>query len=326
MAGAENIPEHILVIRLSALGDLTMCFQPFHEIRLAHPHARIALLVSPAFAGYARLLPWFDEVLVDERPSFTNIAGWLGLVRRIRAFAPTRVYDLQGKRRQSILYAALGGALWGPEWSGAAPLCSHPRLWPPTKGMSFIEFLAAQLRRAGVPQAAPANLSWFAAPLDGFNLPERYALLVAGCSPGHDYKRWPADKYAELAKELAARGITPLLIGTKLEAGILQRITELAPQCVNLAGKTSLPELASLARKAAIVVGNDTGPMHIAAAVGAPVLALFSASTKPDWTAPRRLAPDKPRVAWVQREPLASLGVDEVLLALDGVLDKEGNQ
>ena len=312
-----TIPNRILVIRLGALGDLVMCCQSFHEIRMAHPAARIALLVAPAFAGFARLMPWFDEIIIDDHPSKFDVAGWLTLIRRIRAFAPSRVYDLQGKLRQSIVYALLGSRMCGPEWSGAAPLCTYPRFWPPAQGMSFRGFLAAQLRRAGVAAQPPADMSWLSAPLEGIALPERFALLIPGCSPGHDYKRWPVARYAALARHLVARGITPMLVGTKLEAEILSQIAAECPEAMNLTGKTSLPQLGNLARNARVVVGNDTGPMHMAAAMGAPTLALLSPRTNPVWSAP-------PGAAWVQHDPLESLPLDKVLLALSGVLDKSG--
>ena len=148
--------ERILVIRLGALGDLVLCFQAFQAIRNAHPKAEIALLTMPVFAGFARQMPWFDQVLIDPRAPRWRLDAWWRLARQVRAFAPTRVYDLQGKFRQTILFGLLGGPL-GPEWSGAAPGCSHPRLWPPVKGTHFTDFIAAQLERAGVSSSSPAG-------------------------------------------------------------------------------------------------------------------------------------------------------------------------
>ena len=159
--------ERILVIRLGALGDLVFCFQSFHEIRLAHPDAEIALLTRAPFAAFAQALPWFDRVIIDTHPTFAQPLEWIGLAKEIKRFAPTRVYDLQGKRRQTIVYALLGGA-WGTEWSGAAPACKFPRVWPPTPNMHFTDFLAAQLRGAGVPAALPPELSFLDAPVEKF--------------------------------------------------------------------------------------------------------------------------------------------------------------
>ena len=306
--------ERILVIRLGALGDLVFCFQSFHEIRLAHPNAEITLLTRAPFAAFARSLPWFDHVIIDTHPTFAQPVAWARLVREIKAFAPTRVYDLQGKRRQTILYALLRG-LWGLEWSGAAPRCTFPRVWPPTASMHFMDFLAAQLRVAGVPATAPPDLSWLDAPVEKFALTMPYAVLVPGCTPKALYKRWPPEKYAELAKALQAKGLTCVVVGTKDEAAGIVVIKEYAANVVDLCGQTTLFELAGVMRRAAVVVGNDTGPVHLAAALGAPTLALFSGQTNPVWSKP----PGK-KVAWRQSPALADLSVGEVGFALDLLL------
>lgn len=310
--------ERILVIRLGALGDLVLCFQAFHEIRQMHPEAEIALLTMPAFADFARSMPWFNYVITDDRAPGWRLGRWARLINEIDAFAPGRVYDLQGKLRQSVLFALMGGP-FGPSWSGAAPLCSDPRLWPPGPNMHFTEFIAAQLRRAGVPMTPPCDLSWLDAPAGQFNLPARYALLIPGSALGRDYKRWPAKYYAALAQKLAGQGITSVAAGTIQDAGSIATLTALMPQVVNLCGRTSLPQLAHLARDAQYVIGNDTGPVHLAAAVGARTLALMSDQVDPAWSAPRG-----PQAIWLQGKPLSELGVDKVLLALEKLIDRTG--
>ncbi len=316
MSEAQERSERILVIRLSALGDIVLCFQAFHEIRLAHPNAKIALLTMPAFAGFARSMPWFDEVLIDERAPAWRLDAWWSLVASVRRFNPTRVYDLQGKRRQNILFALTGGP-FGREWSGAAPFGSHGRMEPPPTDIHFTDFVADQLRRAGVPPAPPFDLGWLDAPLDGLTLPPRYIVTVPGCGAGRDYKRWPVERYAELARRFQARGIGAVAIGTATDVETIAALRSLAPEVVDLGGRTSLLQLGSLARRSVGVVGNDSGPTHLMAAVGAPTLALISERVNAVWSAPRGL-----RARGLQGRPLAALGVDEVLLALDALLDK----
>jgi len=319
----QKIPgkERILVIRLGALGDLILCFQAFHEIRQAHPDAEIALLTMPAFADFARRMPWFDRVIVDLRPGAAQLGQWLRLIKDVHAFAPDRVYDLQGKLRQSLLFMLLGGPFLGLQWSGAAPLCSHPRLDPPTPGMHFTEFVAAQLQLADVPPQPPADVSWLGdpaeAPLDKFSLPERYAVLIPGCATHREYKRWPAENYARLAQKLKEQGITCVAVGTRQDAATVAAIRSVFPEVVDLTGRTSLLQLAALMRGAVCVVANDTGPMHIAAAVGAPVLALMSERVDAAWNAPKG-----PQAKWLQGHPLAELDVEKVLLALADFLDQ----
>lgn len=300
--------ERILVIRLGALGDIVLCFAAFQAIRKAHSEAEIALLTMPAFASFAQSMPWFDKVLVDPRAPRWRLDAWYGLARRVKRFSPTRVYDLQGKSRQDVLYRLLGGAKRGPEWSGAANGCSHPRFWPPEPGMHFVDFVAAQLGRAGVYVDGAADTSWCDAPVGAFALPERYALLIPGCAPGRLYKRWPAARYAELALRLAEKGIGSVAIGTEADGAAVREIARRAPGLIDLCGRTSLAQVAALARRAECVVGNDTGPTHLAAAVGGRVVALMSDKVDPVWSAPKG-----PKASWVQGKPLVELGVGEVL-------------
>lgn len=303
-------PEKILVIRLGALGDLVLCFQAFAAIREAHPGAEIALLTMPAFSGFGLKMPWFDKIITDSRPSIHEPREWLSLVRSIRKFNPDRVYDLQGKLRQTILYALLGGPL-KTEWSGAAPFCSHPRFWPPAKGMHFTDFITAQLKNAGIHPLANIDLSWLDAPVDDFNLPSSYAVFIPGCAPTRTYKRWPPARYAELAVLLWQRGIDSIAIGTSSDAAAIEEIKSLAPHVRDLSGKTSLAEVATMARRSACVIGNDTGPTHLAAAVGANTLTLMSEFVNPEWSAPRG-----PRARYKCGHPLSELKTEEVMDAL----------
>ncbi len=301
--------EHILIIRLGALGDLVFCFQSFHEIRHAHPDAEIAILTRAPFAAFAHSLPWFDRVIIDTHPTFATPLAWARLRREIADFAPIRVYDLQGKRRQTILYALLGGP-FGPAWSGAAPLCKFSRPWPPAPEMSFVDFLAAQLRAASVPATPPPDLAWLDAPIEKFALPPRYAVLIPGCSPNAPHKRWPAEKYAAAARRLHAEHLPCVIVGTASEAEVAAAIKKDAPDIIDLCGKTSLFELAGILRCAAGVIGNDTGPMHLAAALNTPTLALFSGKTNSVWS-----KPPGAHGAWRQSKTLSDLSTDDVISA-----------
>lgn len=308
--------ERILVIRLGALGDLLLCFQAFQAIRNAHPKATIALITGPSFERFAKEFPWFNEVIVDYRPSWRAPREWWRLVKKISQFKPDRIYDLQGKFRQTILYFARGGPL-GPEWSGAAPFCSHPRSWPPKPRAHFTEFIAEQLGEAGIKIPKAVELDWLTAPVEEFHLPSKFVILIPGCAPGREYKRWPASSYAELATRLEKDGYTSVVVGTHADASVAEAIQKIFPKIINLIGKTDLLQLGELVRRSQFVIGNDTGPTHLAAIVGAPTLAIISGKVDPNWSAPRGA-----KASWIQNEFLDGLSCDEVMLALHKLLDK----
>ncbi len=106
------------------------------------------------------------------------------------------------------------------------------------------------------------------------------------------------------------RGIRPVLIGTEAEGAALDAIAAKVPEALNLRGKTSIAQLATLARRATLAVGNDTGPMHIIGASHCPSLVLFSHASDPV-----RSAPVGESVTVLREPDLAELSVDRVLAA-----------
>ena len=265
----------LLVIRLGALGDVVLSFGPFAAIRAHHASAEITLLTTAPFADLARRAPWFDRVAVDARPAWANLPGVLRLARQVRGF--DFVYDLQTSARSSRYFRLAGR----PGWSGIAPGCSHPHANPRRDFMHTLERQREQLAMAGVTAFPEPDLSWLAG--RRFDLPAPYALLVPGAAPHRPAKRWPAERYRELAELLRGRGVAPVVLGSGAEAPLAAAI----PPAIDLTGQTTFADIATLARGAAVAVGNDTGPMHLIAAVGCPSVVLFSADSDPALTAPR---------------------------------------
>jgi ADP-heptose:LPS heptosyltransferase len=187
--------------------------------------------------------------------------------------------------------------------------------------MRFTDFLAAQLRAAGVPKAPPPSLKWLDAQVGRFFLPESYIVFVAGCSPDAPDKRWPPHSYADLAHRAHERGLACVAVGTDADTDQIAAIKKGAPDIVDLSGQTNLFELAGILRRAIAVVGNDTGPLHMAAALGAPTLALFSGRSNPVWS-----EPPGAHVVWRQRPKLADLSVDEVWDAFLPLLQDAENE
>jgi ADP-heptose:LPS heptosyltransferase len=299
--------RRILVIRLGALGDFVLSFSPFAAIRAHHAGAHVSLLTTPPFAEPAKRAPWFDAVLVDWRPSWWNLPGLWNLRSRLRGF--DLVYDLQTSSRSSGYFVLAGR----PQWSGIAPGCSLPHDNRGRDSMHTLERQRDQLAMAGIDEFPPPALDWLTEAPPRFELPERYAILVPGAAPHRAAKRWPAERFGALGKHLVARGNLPIVVGTRREAPLAEVIRRTCPEAVDLTGRTTITDIAAISARAAIAIGNDTGPMHLAAAVGCRSVVLFSAASDPALTAPRG-----PGGAWpiVLRAPsLASLGVDEVLAA-----------
>jgi len=303
----------VLVIRLGALGDVVLSSGAFSAIRGAHPDARIVLLTTPPYAELAGAMGFFDEIWLDERPSWWQVGALRRLSRRFRDAGFTRVYDLQTSDRSSGYFRLFGRPK--PEWSGIARGCSHPDANPERDRLHTVERQTDQLRMAGIAHVPAPDLSGIVADVAGFGLPPLYALLVPGSSPHRPEKRWPAARFADLAGRLRAHDAAPVLIGGPAEEELLARIASSQRGVINLCGRTSFAQIAALGRGARVAIGNDTGPMHLAATAGAPSVVLFSHASDPALTAPRGRA-----VQVVHRHALDDLSVDEVAHAVSRVL------
>lgn len=305
----------VLVIKLGALGDMVLAFAAMKRIREAHPDAQIDLLTTPPFRALAEASPYVDAVEDDGRPR--GLKAQARLIKRLRAAKYDRVFDLQTSNRSSALFYGLLPN--PPEWSGIARGASHPHRNPERDAMHTLERQAEQLKDAGIwpdaptapGTAPPPDLSWLAgADVSGFGLPARYAVLIPGGSAHRPEKRWPVERWAELAQGLAAAGLTPVVLGGPQEGALAKAIAAAEPTTVDLTGRTDFVQLAAVGAGAALAVGNDTGPTHLTAAAGAPTLALFSHASDPALCAPRGRS-----AAALRREPLSDLSASDVLEA-----------
>lgn len=309
MAGQRG-EQRILVIKHGALGDFVLATGPFAAIRRHHAGAHITLLTTAPYAELAGQSGYFDEVWSDRKRGVLRAGAWLTLRRRLRNGRFTRVYDLQTSRRSSAYFRLFTGRA-RPEWSGIAPGCSHPHANPARDSLHTIERQAEQLAVAGVADVPPPDLTWLDGDIAPFGLDGRFALLVPGAAPHRPEKRWPASSFAALAARLSADGIRPVLLGAAAERDVLADIAGTCSAALNLYGRTGFGEIAALARRAAGAVGNDTGPMHLIAAAGCPVLVLYSSASDPALTAPRGET-----VAILRQACLAELPVEQVAAAL----------
>jgi ADP-heptose:LPS heptosyltransferase len=308
----------VLVIKLSAVGDFVLAFPAFERIRAAHPDARITLLTTPPFEALALASPFFDRVETDGRPA--GLAAWPSLIWRLRRARYDRVYDLQINDRTNLIFQMLRP--FPPAWSGAAFGCALPHRNHDRMKMHTLERQAEQLKDAGVwpdaptapLSAPPPNMSWVLArtptprAVDG-PATRPLALLVPGSSIHRPEKRWPISHYADLAARMEARGFDVSVIGGRQEAELAHVIQNLARRARDLTGRTDFAQIAALGARAAVAVGNDTGPTHLIAAAGAPTIALFSSASDPLLCAPRG------RVTLFQAPDLTDVPVDAVLSA-----------
>ncbi len=312
----------VLIIQLGPLGAFVQSLAAAKTIRDYHFGARITLLTTEPFALLAEKCPYFDIVEADGKPRDPKALA--ELLARLRAAKYEVVYDLHATPRTNGYFLSLQPK--PPLWSGAAPGCSHPHLNPARARMHRLDALADQLAEAGLARATrvgdapPADLRWVRRALSDaprlqpeyFSLRTPYVMLVPGAPGAAPGKLWPAERYAELARRIAARGAVPVVIGAVAEREIGGAVAKAEPLAKNLVCRTDLFQLAALAERAAFAVGQDSGPMHIAAAAGAPCLVLFPQEADAEALVPR----GRRGAAILTAERLADLPAEEVDRAL----------
>lgn len=272
MVSCVSDMENILIIKHGALGDVVLSLGTMQALKREYPEARFTLMTMKGFVAIAEQAGVFDDFIVDNRRSLFNLKETRRVLGAVLKGRFDRIYNFQYSQRTRHYRRIL--RLLAPkgcyEWIDASDgMCrkvtKRCRLGVGREEMS----------RVTLPQVT-TDLRFLHGEGKHFDmLPQRYVLLIPGCSPQHPYKRWPVESYREIVSRLAARGIQAVVLGTASEAAEAEAICEGNPSVVNMVGRTSLLDVPQVALRALAVVGNDTGPSHMAALTGVFTIAIF---------------------------------------------------
>jgi heptosyltransferase-1 len=313
----------ILLIKLSAVGDVVHTLPVLNKLRARYPKARIDWLVTPPIGELLRHHPAIDNVIAFNRD--TSIPPWAPraladyarLAASLRRAGYDLAVDLQCQSRTAFLAFATGATVrigfdkerpevWANSrevtddfrkhaWQGAregAWLFYTHHIPLATLDVHVIDHYLSVGKLLGFDRG-PADFS--------FSIPQGAHERIASLLAAHDVgdkplaviaprgnwqtKRWPEEKSAEVARHFLRRGYAAILVGAPRERDVGAGIARLAPGAVDLTGETALSELAALLSRATICIAHDSGPLHLAVALGRPVVALFGPSD-PVWAGP----------------------------------------
>lgn len=286
--------NRVLVIQLGGIAEFVQSLAAAKRIRDAHVGARITLLTTETTKDLAEKCPYFDTVEADGKPKEPQAIT--ALIRRIRAAKYDVVYDLEGSNRTNNYFQ--GMRPWPPKWSGPIAGASYAYLDADRAHLHPFDRMEAQLYKAGLGvEGAPlmADLSWLRSVLrdpprlqpDFFGIRGPYVLLMPRGSDAENNRRWPEDKYIDLARRIARHGVTPVVFGGTDERPIGAAIAKAEPRAKNLVTRSDLFQAIGMAERCSFAVGDDVELMHIAAAAGAPCLVFLSSLNNPERAAPR---------------------------------------
>ncbi|MBM3847421.1 MAG: glycosyltransferase family 9 protein [Verrucomicrobia bacterium] len=293
----------ILILKPSSLGDVIHAIPVLRLLRLRFPKAWIAWWVETSLGDLLRGDPDLDEVIPFDRAGLCTLSGVGGLIRSIRSMRRQRfdwVIDLQGLARSGLVaWAARGKLTVGVEdpREGASAFYDV-RVSRPSWTTHAVDWYLEVLRVLGVP--VHDRFQWLpkrGEPARSIEAAKRGLFESWICvHPGARWwnKRYPIEKFESAMKEVASQWpeVGFVILGGAGDMLMADRLCAVAPdRSLNLTGKTTLPEMVEWIRSCRVMLTNDTGPMHVAAAMKKPVVALFG-PTSPYRTGPYRQEAD----------------------------------
>jgi heptosyltransferase I len=314
----------ILLIKLSAVGDVVHTIPVFNALRRRYPSAQIDWLVTTAIAELLRHNPAISNVIDFARDDWskpwtmTPFVNSARLASKLRAEAYDLVLDLHGQLRTGVLVLTSGAPVRigfdrprASVWDASArtfPVEARKHAWQGAREGSWLAYthhipvptldahaVERYLRVSAmlglergppdfsfpIPQAANTRVDVLLRERGLVGAP----LLAMAPSTIWETKHWGTSKFAEVARHFQRKGFAVALMGSSRERTVCEEVARLAPGAVNIAGETTLTELAALIRRSTISVTNDSGPMHLAVALDRPVVSIFG-PTDPIWIGP----------------------------------------
>jgi len=295
--------KNILIIKPSALGDIILALPALSALRRNYPDAKISWLIRAEYAPLIENHPDLDQVILFDRKFLGKawynpkaFAAIISLIKQLQENSFDVIFDFQGLLRTAC-FSWLSGC---KNRFGMANAREFSRIFYTHKikqdedCIHLVDYYLKIIKTSGVSDinvqfVLPHNSDVEVAVkkiIESNNVDSNEYVVFVPCS-AHTDKCWPLERFAALADKITNDfKLQVVATGAAGESDIIEKLKLLSNvQITNLAGKLNLKELTALLRAARLVVSNDTGPGHIAAALGTPLVMMFG------WSNPVRIAP-----------------------------------
>lgn len=286
---------NILIVKLSAIGDVIHALPVASALKHCIPEAKITWVVEKPAYDLLTNNPFIDEILVFDKPRFKSLSGLVqhapAFIENLRRRRFDLALDLQGLFKSAAI-SYLSGAKTRYVYCNArelSHLAAKHVAGPNSQGhiveqyLDVVRAIGCQVGKAEwaiYPSNADVETACNTAITAGISFDKSFVVFAPGANWPN--KRWPVSNFAGLASWLAGKGIQPVVVGgpgdNEMASAIIKHSAGVS---ANLTGKTSLKQLAYIISKATALVGGDTGPMHLAAAMGTPTVALMGPTDIP---------------------------------------------
>lgn len=325
-------PQKILVIHFGQMGDVVLGLPAMLAIRKRFPSSEITLLIGRSSAAAAQPANIADEIIIVDRVKMRDggklsaIGDILRLALDIRRRRFDLVIDLHSLAETNILglVAGIPSRLYAKRENRSLNFLANykPSSPPENRSLHLASRYLEILQPLGIdPQPSPfryepdeASVAEIERSLsDQIDLGQDFAAIFPGA--GHPSRKWPIERFAEFASRLAGRNIAPLIVLGPEESEHRDEIAAHFSDDVSIIEGLSIPQLIALLSRSTVFVGNDSGPSHIAACSGTPVVLII------DKRAPDTYLPLTDRLAVVDPETIERIAVDDVVSAVSTLLD-----
>jgi heptosyltransferase-1 len=288
----RHSPQRILIIKPSSLGDVATTLPMLCDLRRAYPEAIIDWLIAPAFASLIQNHDALNNLILFERKQLapwwrspTAFKKFTALNRRLRSAHYDCVIDAQGLLRSGFFSRITGAQLrigFADAREGGSLFYTHKIPIRRRDAMSVVR-MRALLEPLNIPHDGPAE---YRVPLNpqaqtkiSTLLPKDPIGFIPGCRG--EGKRWPADAFSAVISHLAQHHPI-VLFGSPDERELCNQILSqmnneqsTMKNILNLAGQTTIAEMTAALARCRLIIGNDTGPLHVAVALGKTILGLY---------------------------------------------------
>ena len=313
--------SNILIIKHGSLGDIAQACGAIQDIFENHPDDQIHLLTTKPYYDLFKKNPNVSNVILDKRLSRLNLIYLYSLMKEIKKYSFSKVFDLQNSSRTSFYKKILFPKVGKEIWSSTETTLPEGTTKQDFDKDSVLERFDYQLKSSGVNTlyTTKPDFSWSLTDIsqtkNSYGL-DRYIILFPFCSSHLSLKKWPY--YNNLIQLIKEKFENQFKIVVAPGPNEIKEASNINALCVLDNGKAlDISQLASLIKDSSFVIANDTGPAHIAAHIGAKGLALFGAHTTAN-----KVSIERENFKAIQVSNLTKLSSEKVFESLSKIISK----
>ena len=310
--------SNILIIKHGSLGDIAQACGAIQDISENHKDDEVHLLTTKPYFELFKKNPYISNVILDKRLSRLNLIYLYSLMKNIKKYKFSKIYDLQNSSRTSFYKRILFPEATKDTWSSTETTLPEGITKDDFDKDSVLSRFDHQLKSSGIntSHTLKPDFSWSPSDISkikNYYQLEKYIVLFPFCSPHLTSKKWPY--YNDLISMINEKSENKIKIVIAPGPGEIKDASSVNALCVLDNGKAlDISQLAALIKDSSFVVANDTGPAHMTAHLGSKGIALFGSHTTPF-----KVSIERENFKAIQAPELSKLSVEKVFERLSDI-------